>query len=145
MTLTGAPDPFAALVREFELERLQVRQMLALAGEEHRDLVAGETARLDDLSAEKLAQLRTLELYTARRSALLAAQGFTADPSGLAACAAAAGRRGRRLAGAWRRLADAYAELRELNDENSALLRGRLAELDASGLSLTSLTGPEPE
>jgi flagellar biosynthesis/type III secretory pathway chaperone len=127
MSRVGPADPFAALVREFELELLHVKQMIALAAEEHRDLVAGDTARLDAISSEKLAQLRALELYATQRAAYLAAQGFTGDASGLAACAASAGRRGRRLTVAWRRLTEVLAELRDLNEENGALLRGRLA------------------
>ena len=62
--MTPTPDPFAALVREFELELVHLKQMLALAEEEQRDLVTGDMARLDAISAEKLAQLHALELYT---------------------------------------------------------------------------------
>lgn len=145
MSLPAPADPFAALVREFELERVHVRQMIALAEEEHRDLVAGQTARLDAISSEKLVQLRALELYGAQRGAYLAAQGFTGDASGLAACAASAGRRGRRLTVAWRRLTDALAELRDLNEENGALLRGRLAEVDDPSFPLASLARLEPD
>jgi flagellar biosynthesis/type III secretory pathway chaperone len=122
-------DPFAQLVREFALELVHLRQMLALAEEETRVLVAGEMARLDAISAEKLAQLQALELYTTQRTAYLRAQGFSGDATGLAACALAAGRRGRRLTAAWKRVAEALAELRDRNEENGTLLRARLAEV----------------
>ena len=62
MSLTAPADQFGALVREFELELIHLKQMIALAEEEHRDLVAGDTARLDAISSEKLVQLRALEL-----------------------------------------------------------------------------------
>jgi flagellar biosynthesis/type III secretory pathway chaperone len=126
----GAPaDAFAALVREFEFELLHLKQMLALAEEEGRVLVAGDMARLDAISAEKLGQLHALELYTARRAVHLAEQGFTSDAAGLAACALAAGRRGRALTAAWKDVAEALAALRDLNEENGMLLRARLAEV----------------
>jgi flagellar biosynthesis/type III secretory pathway chaperone len=129
MSRTAPADPFAALVREFELELMHLKQMLALAEEEHRDLVAGHTARLDAISSEKLVQLSALELYAAQRAAYLAAQGFTAEANGLAACIVSAGSRGRELATAWKRVANALAELRDLNEENGVLLRARLAEV----------------
>jgi flagellar biosynthesis/type III secretory pathway chaperone len=128
MSLTTPANPFAALVREFALELMHLKQMIALAEEEHGDLVAGDTARLDAIASEKLVQLRALELYGARRAAYLAAQGFTADASGLAACTVSAGSRGRELKTAWKRVADALAELHDLNEENGALLRARLAK-----------------
>jgi flagellar biosynthesis/type III secretory pathway chaperone len=133
MTPTPHADPFAALVREFHLEFVHIRQMLALAAEEQRDLVAGDMARLDAISAEKLAQLHALELYTAQRAAHLRAQGFSEDATGLAACALAAGKRGRVLTQAWKRVAEALAELRDLNEENGTLLRARLAEVGDPG------------
>jgi flagellar biosynthesis/type III secretory pathway chaperone len=129
MNPNPAANPFAALVREFELELVHIRQMLALGEEESRILVAGDMARLDAISAEKLAQLHALELYSAQRTAYLREQGFSGDANGLAACALAAGRRGRRLTAAWKRVAEALAELRDLNEENDTLLRARLAEL----------------
>jgi flagellar biosynthesis/type III secretory pathway chaperone len=135
MTLREPADPFAALVREFELEFVHLKQMLALAEEEHRTLVAGDIARLDAISAEKLVQLHALELYTAQRAAYLARQGFTADASGLAACVLSAGSRGRTLTVAWKRVADALADLRDLTEENGTLLRARLAELGGPTLA----------
>ncbi len=130
MSRSAAPaDPFAALVREFELELVHLRQMLALAEEEQRDLVAGDMTRLDAISAEKLGQLQALELYTRQRAVYLAQQGFASDAMGLAACALAAGRRGRALTTAWSRVAEALASLRDLNEENGLLLRARLAEV----------------
>ena len=135
-------DPFAALVREFELEYVHLKQMLALAAEEHRDLVEGDIARLDAIAAEKLVQLHALELYTTQRGAYLAQQGFSPDASGLAACALSAGGRGRKLTTAWKRVADALAELRDLNEENDTLLRARLAEL--GGRVPTGLARLEP-
>jgi flagellar biosynthesis/type III secretory pathway chaperone len=130
MNRSAAPaDPFAALVREFELELVHLQQMLALAEEEQRDLVAGDMTRLDAISAEKLGQLQALELYTSQRAVYLAQQGFSSDAMGLAACALAAGRRGRALTTAWSRVAEALASLRDLNEENGLLLRARLAEV----------------
>ena len=129
MRRAGPADPFAALVREFELELRHLKQMLALAAEEQRDLVAGDMNRLDAISAEKLVQLRALEHYAGRRAACLAEQGFAADARGLAACALAAGRRGHELTTAWKRVADAFAELRDAAEENDLLLRARLAAL----------------
>src|SRR5262245_19317819 len=73
---TPPTDPFAVLVREFELELMHIKQMLALAEDEQRDLVAGDMTRLDAISAEKLGQLRVLELYTNQRAVYLAQQGF---------------------------------------------------------------------
>jgi len=131
MGRSAAADPFAALVREFELELLHLKQMLALAEEEARVLVTGDMAHLDALSAEKLGQLRALELYARRRADYLAEQGFTGDAAGLAACALAAGRRGWALTSAWKRVAEALARLRDLNEENGVLLRARLAEVGA--------------
>jgi flagellar biosynthesis/type III secretory pathway chaperone len=139
MNLRETADPFAALVREFELELVHLKQMLALAEEEHRTLVAGDIARLDAISAEKLVQLHALELYTSQRSAYLVRQGFTADASGLAACALSAGSRGRSLTVAWKRVADALADLRDLNEENGTLLRARLAELGGPVLQSAGL------
>lgn len=121
--------PFDALVREFELELRHLKQMHALAAEEQRDLVAGDITRLDAISAEKLMQLRALEHYASRRAACLAEQGFAADARGLAACALAAGSRGHELTTAWKRVADAFAELRDLAEESDLLLRARLAAL----------------
>lgn len=140
MSRTGPPDPFAALVREFSLELVHLKQMLALAAEEQRDLVAGEVARIDSIAAEKLVQLHALELYSTERAAYLARQGFTADASGLAACALAAGSRGRELTAVWKQVAEALADLRDLNEENGALLRARLAELDGPAAPLADLT-----
>jgi flagellar biosynthesis/type III secretory pathway chaperone len=120
-------DPFAALAREFELELLHLQQMAALLEEEQRELRAGGAARLDAITAERLVQANALELYSERRAALLGAQGFSADASGLAACAAAAGERGSGLARAWRRVAEAAGEVHDLNEQNRALLRMRLA------------------
>jgi flagellar biosynthesis/type III secretory pathway chaperone len=142
MNPTRPSDPFAALVREFDLEYVHLRQMLALAAEEHRDLIAGEVARLDAIAAEKLVQLHALETYTAQRAAYLAQQGFSPDASGLAACALSAGRRGRALTVAWKRVADALAELRDLNEENDTLLRARLAELGGPALSRLTPLAP---
>jgi flagellar biosynthesis/type III secretory pathway chaperone len=135
MSNSTAADPFTALVREFELEYVHIRQMLALAFDEHRDLVSGELARLEVISAEKLVQLHALQLYTAQRCAYLAQQGYTPDASGLAACALAAGSRGRKLTAAWKRVADALAELRDLNEENGTLLRAHLGELGGPALA----------
>jgi flagellar biosynthesis/type III secretory pathway chaperone len=90
-------------------------------------------ARLDAISAEKLAQLHALELYTAQRAIYLAEQGFSTDASGLAACALSAGPRGRELTVVWKRVAEALATLRDLNEENGMLLRARLAEAGAPG------------
>jgi flagellar biosynthesis/type III secretory pathway chaperone len=129
MNPTRPSDPFAALVREFELEYVHLKQMLALAAEEHRDLVEGDIGRLDEIAAEKLVQLHALEMYTTQRAAYLVQQGFSPDARGLAACALSAGSRGRALTVAWQRVADALAELRDLNEENDTLLRARLAEL----------------
>lgn len=122
-------DSLAALEREFDLELLHLRQMRALLETERHELVAGGAARLDAISAERLAQANALPLYAARRAALLAAQGFAADASGLAACAAAAGERGAALAARWREVAEAAAEVRDLNDQNRALMRLLLAAL----------------
>ena len=135
MSLAEPAGPLAALVRQFELELLHLKQMIALAQEEHRDLVAGNTARLDAISSEKLVQLRAVELYAKRRYTRLAALGFSPDADGLAACIASAGRLGRKLTAAWSRLTRALTELAELNEENGALLRGCLA---AAG------DGPDP-
>ena len=129
MNRSGTADPFVALVREFELELLHLKQMLALAEEEARVLVAGDMERLDAISAEKLGQLHALERYAAQRAVHLAEQGFTADATGLAACALAAGRRGRALTAVWKQVAEALARLRDLNEENGVLLRARLAEV----------------
>ena len=129
MSRTAPADPFAALVREFELELMHLRQMLALAEDEQRDLVAGDMTRLDAISAEKLGQLHALELYTRQRAVYLAELGFASDATGLAACALAAGTRGRQLTRAWGRVAEALASLRDLNEENGLLLRARLAEV----------------
>jgi flagellar biosynthesis/type III secretory pathway chaperone len=120
-------DSLAALAREFELELLHLKQMLALLEAERRELAAGGTARLDAISAERLMQANALELYAARRGALLEAQGFSADASGLAACAAAAGRRGRALAAGWQLVAETAAEVRDCNAQNQALMRLWLA------------------
>jgi flagellar biosynthesis/type III secretory pathway chaperone len=139
MSRSAAADPFAALVREFELELLHLRQMLSLAEEEARVLVAGDMERLDAISAEKLGQLHALELYTAQRAVWLAEQGFTSDAAGLAACALAAGRRGRALMIAWKQVAEALARLRDLNEENGMLLRARLAEVGAPPAPRTGL------
>jgi flagellar biosynthesis/type III secretory pathway chaperone len=129
MNRVPAMDACAALARELELEHLHLRQMLALAAEEHRDLVAGDLARLDAIAAERLAQLYAFELYEARRRAYLADMGFAADAGGLAACARSGRSHGLALTTAGARVAEALAELRELNEENGVLLRARLAEL----------------
>src|SRR5262245_46388314 len=139
MNRSASADPFAALVREFELEFVHLKQMLALAEEEQRSLVAGDMTRLDAISAEKLGQLHALELYTNQRAVYLSQQGFSSDANGLAACALAAGRRGRRLTAAWKRVAEALAELRDLNEENGTLLRARLAEVGDPASSLLDL------
>jgi flagellar biosynthesis/type III secretory pathway chaperone len=145
MSLTAPANPFAALVREFALELMHLKQMIALAEDEHRDLVAGDTSRLDAIASEKLVQLRALELYRAQRAAYLAAQGFTADASGLAACTVSAGSRGRELTTAWKRVADALAELHDLNEENGALLRARLAKAGGQSVLWADLAKLERE
>ncbi len=130
-----AADPFAALAREFELELLHLKQMLALLEAERRELAAGGTARLDAITAERLVQANALELYAARRAALLTAQGFSADAIGLAACAAAAGERGSELVVRWQQVAEAAAEVRDVNEQNQALMRRWLAAAaDAAAL-----------
>ena len=139
MSRSASADPFAALVREFELELVHLKQMLALAEEEQRDLVTGDMARLDAISAEKLAQLHALELYTAQCAIYLAEQGFSSDATGLAGCALAAGPRGRELTAVWKRVAEALASLRDLNEENGTLLRARLAEAGAPAGPLADL------
>jgi flagellar biosynthesis/type III secretory pathway chaperone len=123
----GAAASLAALEREFELEHLHLKQMLALLEAERRELLGGGSAGLDAISAERLVQANALGLYAARRAALLAAGGFTADAAGLAACAAAAGERGAALAARWEWVAAAAAEVRVLNDQNRALMWRLLA------------------
>lgn len=123
----AAADSFAALAREFELELLHLKQMLALLEAERGELLAGGTERLDAITAERLVQANALELYAARRAALLNAQGFSADAIGLAACAAAAGEHGFELAASWQRVAEAAGEVRELNARNQTLMRLWLA------------------
>jgi flagellar biosynthesis/type III secretory pathway chaperone len=139
----AAVDPFAALAREFDLELLHLKQMLALLEAERRELAAGGTARLDAISAERLVQANALELYAARRAALLNAQGFSADAIGLAACAAAAGERGSELAASWQRVAEAAGEVRDLNAQNQALMRRWLAAV-ADGAEAPHRVGAEP-
>jgi flagellar biosynthesis/type III secretory pathway chaperone len=129
MSATRSADPFRALVQELELERLHLTQMIALAEAESRHLAAGDTTGLDAISSERLVQLRTLELYAARRTAYLDAQGFPPGAMGLAGCAAAAGQRGRKLFAAWKRVAEATAELGDLNAQNSALALRLLAQV----------------
>ena len=141
MSCGTSAGPYAALVREFELELRHLKQMLALAAEEQRDLVAGDMTRLESISAEKLVQLHSLERYAVRRASFLAEQGFAAGARGLAACALAAGRRGHELTTAWKRVVDALADLRDQNEENSTLLRARLAELGGPSLAVTDLSG----
>lgn len=120
-------DPFTALAREFELELLHLKQMLALLEAERRELAVGGTARLDAITAERRVQAGALELYAARRAALLLAQGFSADADGLAACAAAAGERGAELAARWQQVAEAAGEVRDANEQNQVLMRLWLA------------------
>jgi flagellar biosynthesis/type III secretory pathway chaperone len=139
----AAADPFAALAREFELELLHLKQMLALLEAERCELAAGGTARLDAITAERLVQANALELYAARRAALLNAQGFSADAIGLAACAAAAGERGSELAASWQRVAEAAGEVRDLNAQNQALMRRWLAAV-ADGAEAPPRVGAEP-
>ena len=103
------------------------------------NLVAGDMTRLDAISAEKLGQLHALELYTTQRAVYLAQQGFSSDANGLAACALSAGRRGRMLTAAWKRVAVALGDLRDLNEENGTLLRARLAELGDPAAQLPDL------
>ncbi len=136
-------DAFVALALEFELELLHLKQMLALLEAERRELAAGGTARLDAITAERLVQANALELYAARRAALLNAQGFSADAIGLAACAAAAGERGLELAASWQRVAEAAGEVRELNQQNQALMRTLLAAA-ADGAEAPHRVGAEP-
>jgi flagellar biosynthesis/type III secretory pathway chaperone len=129
MSATRSADPFRALVQELELERLHLVQMIALAEEESRLLAVGDTTGLDAISAERLVQLHALELYAARRATYLDAQGFPPGAMGLAGCAAAAGRPGRKLFAAWKRVAEATAELSDLNAQNSALALRLLAKV----------------
>jgi len=106
----------------------------------------------------RLAQSRALDLYAARRAAFFHAQGFGADPQGLAAYAVAAGAAGRRLLEAWARVTDAAAEARYLNEQNGALIRcasrpstGSFAHLEAATGRTTLYTacvrasGPPPQ
>jgi flagellar biosynthesis/type III secretory pathway chaperone len=139
----AAADPFAALAREFELELLHLKQMLALLEAERCELAAGGTARLDAITAERLVQANALELYAARRAALLNAQGFSADAIGLAACTAAAGERGSELAASWQRVAEAAGEVRDRNAQNQALMRRWLAAV-ADGAEAPHRVGAEP-
>ncbi|MGH8698535.1 MAG: flagellar export chaperone FlgN, partial [Burkholderiales bacterium] len=116
---------------------------LARLEAERRELAAGGTERLDAITAERLAQVRALELYAARRAALLNAQGFSADAIGLAACAAAAGERGSELAASWQRVAEAAGEVRDRNAENQTLMRLWLAAA-ADGAAAPDRVGAEP-
>jgi flagellar biosynthesis/type III secretory pathway chaperone len=125
----AAADAFAALAREFELELLHLEQMRVLLEAERRELLAGGIARLDAITAERRVQAAALELYAARRAVLLAEQGFSADATGLAACAVAGGERGGALAVSWQRVAEAAGEVRELNEQNQTLMRMWLATL----------------
>ncbi|HLB14428.1 MAG TPA: flagellar export chaperone FlgN [Burkholderiales bacterium] len=131
----AAADSFAALAREFELELLHLKQMLALLEAERRELLTGGTEGLDAITAERLVQANALELYAARRAALLNAQGFSADAIGLAACAAAAGEGGSELAASWQRVAEAAGEVRDLNEQNRTLMRMLLAAV-ADGVAV---------
>ena len=54
-----------------------------------------------------------------------------------------AGSRGRELTTAWKRVADALADLRDLNEENGALLRARLAEADGQSVPWSDLAKVE--
>ena len=139
----AAADSFAALAREFELELLHLKQMLALLEAERCELAAGGTARLDAITAERLVQANALELYAARRAVLLNAQGFSGDAIGLAACAAAAGERGSELAASWQRVAGAASEVRDLNQQNQTLMRLWLAAV-ADGAEAPHRVGAEP-
>lgn len=139
----AAADSFAALAREFELELLHLKQMLALLEAERCELAAGGTARLDAITAERLVQANALELYAARRAVLLNAQGFSGDAIGLAACAAAAGEHGSGLAASWQRVAEAAGEVRDFNAQNQALMRRWLAAV-ADGAEAPPRVGAEP-
>jgi flagellar biosynthesis/type III secretory pathway chaperone len=125
----AAADPFADLARELDLAVLHLKQMLALLELERHELVASGGAGLEAITAERLVQVKALELYAARRAALLEGQGFGADAAGLAACVAAAGERGLGLAARWRQVAEAMAKVRDLNARNRALMRTLLAAL----------------
>src|SRR3990172_6826665 len=65
----AAADSFAALAREFELELLHLKQMLALLEAERRELLTGGTEGLDAITAERLVQADPLELYASRPAA----------------------------------------------------------------------------
>ena len=123
-------DPVGALIEEMNLELVHLRQMAAVLEEEQRELVAGRTDRLDSLATEKVRQSRALELFAARREALLRAQGYEGTFAGLAECADAAGTRSRCLLDTWTELARAGIEARHLNEQNGALIGMRLASVD---------------
>jgi flagellar biosynthesis/type III secretory pathway chaperone len=137
----GAADPLDALLTELDLELMHVKQMVGLLEEEQRELIAGRVERLEAIASEKLAQSRALELYASRRAALLSAQGFSADARGLMACAHSAGVRGQVLRDAWVRVAETATEARQLNEQNGALIRLRLASVDGRLAHLEAAVG----
>lgn len=126
MSVTG---PLDALLTEMDLELMHVRQMVGLLEEEQRELIAGRVDRLETIAAEKLMQSRALDLYARRRAEFLRAQGFGADARGLAACTQSAGPHGKRLLETWGRIMDTAADARQLNEQNGALIRLRLARV----------------
>jgi flagella synthesis protein FlgN len=137
----AANHPFDALHREIDLELMHVKQMVGLLEEEQRELIAGELDRLEAIAGEKLTQSRALDLYAGRRAEFLRAQGFTGDARGLIACMQAAGARGKQLGEAWSRVVDVAAEARQLNEQNGALIRLRLASVDGRLAHLEAAAG----
>lgn len=134
-------EAFAALVEELDLETRQVRQILALLGDERRELNEGQSVRLEAIAAEKMTALRALDLYAQRRNELLRAQGFAPGAEGLLACAAGAGPHGELLRERWNDLLEMARRARDSNAINGSLIRMRLSDLQGRLAALENASG----
>ena len=133
--MIAIPD-HTVLAAELEHEHRHLCAMVELLEVEQHVLVEGNDAeRLSTLAAEKISQIRTLELYAARIAAFLRAQGYADDARGLAECIAAAPK-SLDLVELRVKVAEKAREARQLNILNGALIEARLDSVQGRAAKL---------
>jgi flagella synthesis protein FlgN len=124
----GLQERRTAVIQEAELECRELRQVLTLLDEERQALVDNDPERVAAIAQHKLAHVRALELFTARRAALLGEAGYSADDAGMGQLVLDEGQGAGEV---WLRLARTAAEARAANAINGNLIQLHLDDLQA--------------
>lgn len=133
--MTAITD-YAAFAAELEHEFRHLCAMVELLEVEQHVLVEGDAGRLGALAAEKVSQVRALEIYAARIGAFLRARGYGEDAGGFAECIAAAPQ-SKSLGELRAKIAEKSREARQLNTLNGALIEARLTSIEERAAAFT--------